>query len=122
MIRRITHIALAALLFLMTTGFTVHQHFCWGNLIESNIFHAPESCCGDGCDCCSDDQESFQLKTDFVDFIQLIEFSDFVIDLPVLEPLFTNFIQVRSVPLNHSKIFRPPDRSTVLARLQVFCL
>ena len=122
MIRRISHITIAALLIMSTTGLTIHQHFCMGNLVETSIFHEPEYCCGEGSDCCKNESATYKLKEDFVFFSQLIDFEDMVIILPEMQPLFTGRLEVQTKPLGTYKILYPPDIGTVLARLQVFCL
>ena len=122
MIRRISHIAIAVLLLVSTTGFTVHQHYCMGSLVETSVFTVPEFCCGEGADCCSNESETYQIDEDFLDFVQIMDFSELVIELPVLDLLYTSNITVQTKPLQPFKILRPPDKGTVLARLQVFCL
>ena len=122
MIKRISHIVVAALLLFATTGMTVHQHYCQGSLVETSIFHELDFCCGEGADCCNNESETFQLDEDFVYFVQLIDYNDVVIELPILEPLFTGHLEVQRKPLSNYKILHPPDLGTVLARLQVFCL
>ena len=88
MIRQIGNIFLAAMLFMATTGFTIHKHYCMGDLIETSVLHAPDFCCGEGSDCCKNESETFQLEEDFLDFVQVIDFQEVVIDLPEVQLLF----------------------------------
>jgi len=122
MIRKVSHILLAAFLFLLTSGFTVHQHYCSGRLVETNLTHPPDFCCGEGSDCCSNEQETIQIDADYVDFVLHFEITEYVFDLPEL--VVFDMLPVRSEVSQfvHSKILHPPDRATALARLQVFCL
>lgn len=122
MIKRISHIIVAVLLIVATSGFTIHQHYCHGNLVEISIFNELDYCCGEGADCCNNESETFQLKEDFMYFVQLIDYNDVIIELPLLEPLFTGHLKVQLNPLSNYEILHPPDLGTVLARLQVFCL
>lgn len=122
MIKRINHIIIAVLLLVSTTGFTVHQHYCMGRLVETSIFSVPDFCCGEGADCCNNESEIYQLDEDFLDFIQIVDFTEVFIELPELEVLFVNNYQELTKPLQAIEILRPPDRSTVLARLQVYSL
>lgn len=122
MIKRISHIIIAALLFTSTTGLTIHQHYCMGNLVETTIFNVPEYCCGEGADCCKNESETYQLEEDFDYSFQLIDFQDEYTSIPILNPLFTGHLEVQTNVLSPIKILHPPDIGTVLALLQVFCL
>jgi len=122
MIKRISHIIVAALLLVASSGFTIHQHYCQGSLVETSVFHELDFCCGDGADCCHNESETFQLEEDFASFVQIIDFDEVLIELPVMEPLFNGHLEVQLNPLSNYKILHPPDLGTVLARLQVFCL
>ena len=93
-----------------------------GNLVETRIFNEPEFCCGEGADCCKNVSETYQLEEDFDYLVQLIDFQDVVLIIPILNPLFTGHLEVQSNALSPIKILHPPDIGTVLARLQVFCL
>jgi len=122
MIKRISHIVIAAMLLLVSSGLTIHQHYCHGSLVETSIFHELDFCCGEGADCCNNESETFQLKEDYISFFQLIGFNNVVIELPVMEYSFTGCLEVQFKPLSNYEILYPPDLGTVLARLQVFCL
>ncbi|MBT3244278.1 MAG: hypothetical protein HN352_14105 [Bacteroidetes bacterium] len=122
MFRKISHIILSFVLLMVTSGFTIHQHFCCGNLIETKLFQEPKFCCGEGSDCCSNESETYLLDEDYVSFIEFVDFQDVQIDLPPLNPVFIEKIEAHSICLNPIKILHPPDTGTVLARLQVFCL
>lgn len=123
MLKSAVHTILAAFLFLTTSGVTVYQHSCMGALVESNLLHAPESCCGEACDCCDDEAHSYQLDEDFL----LFSSSSVSIDLPV-QPLVDLFAEnpvwlteeVRAFFPAHSH--SPPDIFRHLSLYQVFIL
>lgn len=64
--KQFLHIIIAGLFLISTSGFIVTEHYCGGNLVDVAINSAPESCCGDGSDCCSDVQSVHQFKSNFV--------------------------------------------------------
>lgn len=110
------------MLLFVTSGMTVYQHYCKGNLIETNLFHPPDFCCGEGSDCCSNEQETFQLDTDYLDFASIIEFEMFEFDIPELVCFDLSPVEIELPPTIYSRVQHPPDNSTALALLQVFCL
>lgn len=122
MFKQIGHIIIVAMLFIATTGFTMHQHYCMGNLVETTVFHEPVYCCEEGSDCCQNESETFQLKEDFVYTVQLNDFEDIEIDLALTTPVFTIFLHEQFFVQVPYYTLHPPDRSTELARLQAFKL
>lgn len=122
MFRQLAHIALIFCLLLVTSGMTVYQHYCHGNLVEASLLHPPKSCCDGPCDCCNDEAHTYQLKEDFVFFTHVIDFDLPVLDIPVLQ---FNLIQhdpieiaLEYIPISHP----PPNTGATLALLQVYCL
>lgn len=122
MIRRISHILLSSVLLILTTGVTVHQHYCQGYLIKTNLLHEPASCCDGPSDCCSNESETYLLQQDFVDFTQVVVLQNISFEAPVLHSLVSVHPKVIFQTMPTREVFRPPDLGTVLARLQVFCL
>lgn len=122
MVRKISHITLAFLLLFATTGITVHQHYCMGNVVKTSVLHEPSPCCGEGNDCCSNESETFQLNEDYTAFLNIIEFQDIYFDIPEIKLLFSARLTVSQSQGETKKVLRPPDISTVLALLQVYSL
>jgi hypothetical protein len=121
-IKRFSHILLAFVLLASTTGFTVHQHYCMGHLVETSVIHVPDSCCGEESDCCSNTSETFLLDQDYVEFVQIFDFVEFTIGLPEQELFYLTQIPQENIQLPILEALDPPDQTTVLARLQVYCL
>jgi hypothetical protein len=68
MFRKTGNIALAILLLITTTGFSISKHYCGTHLVEVAINSEIEPCCGEmgNSNCCHNETEYFQLKEDFV--------------------------------------------------------
>lgn len=64
MLRKVSHIILTLLLLVSTMGVAVSKHYCSGSFVSVSVFNEAESCCGES-DCCHNENEVFQVKTDF---------------------------------------------------------
>ncbi len=64
--KKFLHILITLLFFVATTGFTITQHYCGGELIDTAINAEPESCCDVTDDCCSNHQSFHQYTSQFV--------------------------------------------------------
>jgi hypothetical protein len=71
--KRITIFFLMLLYMAVSSGFTVHLHYCMGELVESNLTHSDEPTCG-GCGmekeasssdgCCKDEHKQVKVDQD----------------------------------------------------------
>lgn len=71
--KRFTIFLLLLLYVTVSSGFTVHLHYCMGELVESNLSHSHESTCG-GCGmekddpsadgCCKDEHKLLKVDQD----------------------------------------------------------
>lgn len=67
MIKKTTHIIIAAILILATTGFTISRHYCMGSLVSVSINHTSKDCCGNGhCNKCHNESQVFKVSADFL--------------------------------------------------------
>lgn len=79
MIQKITHMILAFLLFLATTGITVSEHFCGNYLVSVTITGSNHDCCGNPCKCCHNKVTHVQVSDHFVYSAHSVE-----LNIPVL--------------------------------------
>jgi hypothetical protein len=71
--KRLTIFLLLLLYVTVSSGFTVHLHYCMGELVESNLTHSDETTCG-GCGmekdsssndgCCKDEHKQVKVDQD----------------------------------------------------------
>ena len=64
MLKKVSHIILSILLLVSTMGVAVSKHYCSGSFVSFSVFHEAKSCCGDS-DCCHNENQVYQVKTDF---------------------------------------------------------
>ena len=64
MLKKVSHIILSVLLLVSTVGVVVSKHYCSGSFVSVSVFNEAESCCGDS-DCCHNENQVYQVKTDF---------------------------------------------------------
>lgn len=127
MIRKISHISIAALLMITTMGFSVSKHYCGTRLIEVSINSAVEPCCGDvgTASCCHDETEYFRFDKDFVS--PVIADNDQISDLDILFPkvfvyLFDNTVMIDREILNFAESPPPPNLHTTLSLFQTYLI
>ena len=78
--KQLIHIVFAGFLVLsISTGFTLHYHYCCGELQSVGLFFPPKPCCDEMSDCCHDESESFQLDSDFL----ITDFSSEIFELQI---------------------------------------
>jgi hypothetical protein len=51
-------------LLVSTAGMVVSKHYCSGSFVSVSVFNEADSCCGES-DCCHNETQVFQVKTDF---------------------------------------------------------
>lgn len=66
MTKKVFHIFISFVILVMSSGFTIQQHYCGNKLISASVFHAPESCCKGPCKCCHNKSLRVQIKDHFV--------------------------------------------------------
>lgn len=137
MIRKATHMILAALVLLSTMGITVNMHFCHDQLIDLALYAPAESCCGGNAFMCHTGEEgveatshcddesivlealedfmasTFAFNFEYSHSFELFSTSQFMIDSPVAKNISTSRI------LNYKK---PPPQEVVLSQIQSFLL
>ncbi|MDM8159964.1 hypothetical protein QUH73_09070 [Labilibaculum sp. K2S] len=122
MLRKFSHLLLALVVFVVTTGITVSTHYCGGNVKDVSFLSAPQACCEIPQGCCHDEVFTMKIKDDFSISSYSFDFEQLEIVLPVLIEL----IKVET-PLNVRKNFveyivPPPKIQTVLSRFQNYRL
>jgi len=65
MIKKISHILLALLLLVSTSGVSIHKHFSNGKLFSTAIFGKAKSCCEVPCGCCSEKQDVYKVHNNY---------------------------------------------------------
>lgn len=125
MLRLASHIILSFLLLTSTIGLAVSKHYCGGDVKEVALFEEADSCCDmDGC--CHNEDDFFQVKTDFT--------TAQVVDTPQaasLDMLFANLFfslndwqldDSAEQPVTPTEILPVKDCSRALALTQVYRL
>ena len=124
MFRKTGNIALAILLLITTTGFSISKHYCGSHLVEVAINSEIEPCCGEmgNSNCCHNETEYFQLKEDFVSSSSIENTSITCFD--ILFPLvFVDFLDSPGIVEIEIKNFaesQPPTTQTKLSLLQTY--
>ena len=138
MLLRVFNITLSMILLVLTTGFTISQHFCREQLMNTGVFSVAEvceheaatSCCAEGAaevcrkvmndDCCRDqsqyvkfdEQFTLQQKYELPATIVLLA----IIDIPQL--IFSGGVRSTFPDYNHS----PPFSKNLQVLFQTFLL
>jgi hypothetical protein len=122
MVEKLVNSTLAFILLLATTGVTCHYHYCDNTLVSFSFFHTPKSCCEPGKDCCSDKQELYLLKTEFLHSSEHTDLSASMVYLG----LDTNETEIAKpdgmILQRFPDALPPPTTSLRLARLQQFLI
>ena len=118
MLRKSSHIILAALLMISTMGMAVSKHYCGDDLVSVSMFDEAETCCGD-MGCCRTENEFFQVKEDYS--------TPVVLTTPVLAEhlLKENFIATAEHQIfefSYDESPHPLNIQTVLSLKQVYLL
>ncbi|MBN2215644.1 MAG: hypothetical protein JW723_15550 [Bacteroidales bacterium] len=127
MLRRISDIALALLLLVTTTGYTISKHYCGTKLVSVAVNSKTKACCDDEKgSCCHDESEHFRLKEDFVPSSVQFNFGNvFSVDLAFLPDLLSG-IGYKAENTNDLNVFTgsspPPGINISLAKLQTYLL
>lgn len=67
MLKQVLNIVFAGFIVLtISTGITVHYHYCNNTLQSVGLFSAPNPCCSMGEECCHDESQFFKVDTDFL--------------------------------------------------------
>lgn len=124
MLKKFSHIILSSLLLISTMGVAVSKHYCSGSFVSVSVFNEAESCCGES-DCCHNETQVYQVKTDFS--APVFQTAPVLAELDILgHDLFeTNYLVLpekeNPAPfVSHS----PPPKSiqTILSLKQVYLL
>ncbi|HEN20588.1 MAG TPA: hypothetical protein ENN86_01095 [Desulfobacteraceae bacterium] len=121
MFRKLTHIAISALLLIATAGITVSKHYCGDDLMSVAVMNTPDACC-DLESCCHNETQVFMLDNDFT------YTSEEPVNIPEFKrPEAPGFKIIAFLPDNSSvPVFndkpRPPRLRTYLASIQSFLL
>lgn len=126
MFKKVSHIILSALLLIASIGMVVSKHYCGTTLVSVNIDKEVDSCCGEGADCCHNENVFFQVKDDFVVAANQISFENSV----ALDVLFYQAIHfsMSTVDDNTDILIAfnesppPPLIQTTLSSLQTYRL
>src|SRR5690554_487223 len=118
MLKKVSHIIIAFVLLLSTTGLTVSKHYCHDLFISASLFSEAESCCGEA-DCCHNEIAFFQVDDDFVSFgiWQLPRIVDHILflHLPGDSDLLRRPEPAENLVIE-SVFYPPPKTSIILAR------
>ncbi|MUP39391.1 HYC_CC_PP family protein [Labilibaculum euxinus] len=122
MLKKFSHLLLALVIFVVTTGITVSIHYCGGNVKDVSFLAAPKACCEIPQGCCHNEVFTVKIENDFSISSYTFDFEQLEVALPVLIEL----IKVET-PINVRKNFveyivPPPKIQTVLSRLQNYRL
>jgi hypothetical protein len=124
MLKKFSHIILSVVLLVSTAGMVVSKHYCSGSFVSVSVFNEAESCCGES-DCCHNETQVYQVKTDFsVPVIQtapvLAEFDILGHDLFETNNLTLPEKENQAPFVSHS----PPPKTiqTILSLKQVYLL
>ena len=126
MLKIVSHIILSVLLLISSIGMVVSKHYCGTTLVSVHLDKEADSCCGEGADCCHNENEFFQIKDDYVAIANQISFENSV----VLDVLFYQAIHFSmSAVTDNTDVFiafnespPPPLIQTVLSSLQTYRL
>jgi len=131
MIRKAGHIAITALLLILTMGFTVSRHYCGGRLVDvslSSVFQdsCPESSAPCNMDhCCRNEHQVYQMNEEYTSSAVLDHLPFFQVMLAVYTPDQLIPSSGQQEGINHfSPAESPPplDKQTILSNLQIFRL
>ncbi|WP_320019528.1 hypothetical protein [Labilibaculum manganireducens] len=122
MLKKFSHLLLALVIFVVTTGITVSIHYCGGHVKDVSFLAAPKACCEIPQGCCHNEVFTVKIENDFSISSYTFDFEQLEVVLPVLIEL----IKVET-PLKVRKNFveyivPPPKIQTVLSCLQNYRL
>jgi len=122
MIKRFSHIILALIIFVVTTGMTISTHFCGGSVKDMSFLSEVESCCEMPDGCCHDETFTIKIEDSFSISSYSFDFSEVVLELPAIIELI-----IVEAPASAKMYFlihlKPPLKiQTVLSCLQNYRL
>ena len=124
MFKLIINTVLSFILLVSTSGFILSKHYCSGELISVSITYEKDSCCNIE-NCCHNESEFIQLKTDYNEpsAITIPPIFKNYIDLN----LFKNIEIIKELRLYNSSLlhfnpFSPKKTLTYLLQIQSFLL
>jgi hypothetical protein len=123
MLRKISHIVMALLLMVSTSGVTVAEHFCEGVLVSASILTTPEPCDNMPKGCCEDKRVHYEVKDDFIDAVHITKVK--AVTPVIAVPVFYFFYQQPVQLMANSRVefyntSPPKDISTRLSFIQSF--
>jgi hypothetical protein len=107
-----------------TTGLTISQHYCGGELVSTSIFDEAKSCC-DSDDCCKNETELIQLDVDYSISSPVVIPESIQIDLLAISLVVFNLtLEENSIVEKYAIVHSPPppDIQTSLATRQTYLL
>ncbi|VAW20791.1 hypothetical protein MNBD_BACTEROID01-1143 [hydrothermal vent metagenome] len=120
MVKKASHIVLATLLIVITTGMTVSKHYCGNDLKSITVSSGQHSCCETPSGCCHDESQIIQIKDYFSVCTLCFDFTQLAVILPVIVDNRNNSLQCE---LKTENINSPPPKiQTVLSSLQTYLL
>ncbi len=121
MVKKASHIVLAVLLIVITTGMTVSKHYCGNDLKSITVSSGLDSCCDTPSGCCHDESQIIKIKDYFSVCTFCFDFTQLAVILPVVVDNFQgNNLQCE---LKTENINSPPPKiQTVLSYLQTYLL
>jgi hypothetical protein len=117
-----SHIILSILLLIATTGLSYSKHYCGNELKSVSIYSEAKSCCDGPCNCCHNESGTIKVTDNFSLTSSLFDFSQDVIDSPVLHYLVHEEILAASEIFTIENNLPPPPLQTILSSLQTYRL
>ncbi|WP_321317591.1 HYC_CC_PP family protein [Labilibaculum sp.] len=122
MLKKISHLLLALVIFVVTTGITISTHYCGGNVKDVSFLSATKACCEIPQGCCHDEVFTVKIENDFSISSYSFDFEQLEIVLPVLIELIKVEVPLKAGNNFLAYIVPPPKIQTVLSRLQNYRL
>lgn len=126
MIQKSLNIALACLVLITTSGFSLSKHYCGDEVASVSVITEAESCC-DMSSCCHTETEFYQLDDDFVlSAVQILPDNQ-TIQMFHLMPQEIFSVSLSDISLFANQDFESPplltvNKNTFLSVIQVYIL
>jgi len=123
MLKKITHIIFAFLIFLGSTGMTISKHYCGTSLKDISININADNCCDIPMDCCHNETLTIKIEDDFAIATNVFDFKSLTFILGFSTDLFQEEVFIKeSFKLVLWVTPPPPKIQTILSSLQSFLL
>lgn len=122
MIKRISHILIALIVFVVTTGMTISTHYCGTSVKDMSFLSEIAPCCDDTTGCCHSETITLKIEDSFSISSYSFDFSEVEIELPAIIELID--IEAPAVAEMYFLIhLKPPlNIQTLLSSLQNYRL